>query len=158
MNVLRAFTPAMRFQGRGAFTLFSSGPVPGPNPLAGWHNACEAAVCSMMESIRAEFEWCGISVSHIACGLQNAAASTESAAYIDRVGHANAYDHMIEKAERSIGDLSSKTLNVDEFVKIGLSLANGAQGKPPYRFLPAVDDRMPPPKPMAAKRFWEWFS
>lgn len=124
MNVLREVALVMRAQKFGAFTMFSAGRLSSRFSLAAWHNACEAAIDSMMQSVQAEFATFGAKVNHIHCGLQVSNVRQISDNFIDHDGHLNAYDRIAAHAEHDLSNLADGAHKVDEIVALGLRYAD----------------------------------
>lgn len=65
IRLLRAFGPFLRSQKGGTYTICSAGNMKAGLMASGWHNACEAAIASIAETAKAEFENFNVTLNHM---------------------------------------------------------------------------------------------
>ena len=70
VRLLRSFGPFLRSQRSGTYTICSSGPLAHHQEDAGWHNACEAAIASIVKTASSEFSTFNVAMNHYIIGLE----------------------------------------------------------------------------------------
>ena len=128
MNVLREVALVMRAQQFGAFTMVSAGGLSNQFSLAAWHNACEAAIDSMMQSVQAEFATFGAQVNHIHCGLLASHIKQTNDNFIDHDSHIHSYERIAAHAEYDLTGLVGDARKADALVDLGLRYADAGCG------------------------------
>ena len=122
MRLLSAFGPFLRGQNGGGFTIVSAGMLPETLPMAGWHNACEAAIDSIVSTAAAEFKSFNVNIAHLKAGLFAHATIHGDAFGLNASGHAAAYQAHVSASTAYLKSVSQKHQSQQDISKSAIDL------------------------------------